>query len=54
MDYRDVQVSHSNVSVLNTTKIHNARYYVPSANMKELAAEMEERKKFKKEAKRET
>ena len=38
----------------DSSKIHNARDYVPSANMKELAVEMEERKKFKKEAKWET
>ena len=35
----------------DSSKIRNARDYVPSANMKELAVEAEERKKFKKEAK---
>jgi len=34
-----------------SSKIRSARDYVPSANMKELAVEAEERKKFKKEAK---
>ncbi len=37
----------------DSSKIKNARDYVPMANMKELAAETEECKKFKKEAKRE-
>ncbi len=38
----------------DSSKIQNARDYVPMANsMKELAVETEERKKFKKEAKRE-
>jgi hypothetical protein len=37
----------------DSSKIRNARDYVPTANMKQLAVETEERKKFKKEAKRE-
>ena len=37
----------------DSSKIKNTRDYVPMANMKELAVETEERKKFKKEAKRE-
>ena len=35
----------------DSSKIRNARDYVPWANMKELAVEAEERKKFKNEAK---
>ena len=37
----------------DSSKIRNARDYVPTENMKQLAVETEERKKFKKEAKRE-